>query len=305
MATRIRHLPLEEVSQTSREGQVLQLHPFAARPMPQRQSGEMKDILSDTSHRPWPLPRAAWTMTQRWNDLLFAHWPVPAVEIAPLLPPGLVVDTFDGSAWVGVVPFWMDRIRLRGMPLIPGGNHFPELNLRTYVRERNSNMAGVYFFSLDASNPAAVAVARTFFKLPYHWAHMSIASEDQREFQYQSTRLLTLDPVRFRARYKSLKTPSTKGGIEYFLTERYCLYTADKRGNIFRGNIHHLPWPLEMAEAEIEINELPQAHGIRLPDTPPLLHYARELVVYIWQLELLPALAKHAATAPLVAPKPL
>jgi hypothetical protein len=134
---------------------------------------------------------------------------------------------------------------------------------------------------------------------------MSIHSKDQREFHYQSTRLLTLDQVRFRAKYKSLGQPSAKGGIEQFLTERYCLYTTDKRGTIFRGNIHHMPWPLEMAEAEIEINELPQAHGIRLPDTPPLLHYARELVVYIWQLELLPAMAKHTAGAPLPVPKPL
>jgi len=305
VATRIRHLPLEERSQLDYDEQAVELQQLGARPMVQNDPLAMKDILSNTGHRPWPLPRDAWAMTQRWNDLLFAHWPVPAAQITALLPHGLAVDTFDGSAWVGVVPFWMDRIRFRGMPLVPGANHFPELNLRTYVRERHSNLSGVYFFSLDASNPMAVAVARTFFKLPYYWAHMSIATEDQREFQYQSTRLFTLDNIRFRAKYKSLCQPSTKGGIEYFLTERYCLYTADKRGNIFRGNIHHLPWPLEMAEAEIEINELPQAHGIRLPDTPPLLHYARELVVYIWQLELLPALNKHAAGAPVPAAKPL
>ena len=113
-------------------------------------------------------------MTQRWNDLLFAHWPVPAAQIARLLPEGLAVDTFDGSAWVGVVPFWMDRVQLRGLPLVPGANRFPELNLRTYVREANTNVAGVYFFSLDAANPAAVAVARIFFHLPYYWAKMSI-----------------------------------------------------------------------------------------------------------------------------------
>lgn len=265
----------------------------------------MKDILSETSHRPWPLPSVAWTMTQRWNDLLFAHWPVPATDIAHLLPPGLAIDTFDGSAWVGVVPFWMDRIRFRGMPLIPGANHFPELNLRTYVRERHSNMAGVFFFSLDAANPAAVAVARTVFKLPYYWAHMSIDTKDEREFSYQSTRLLTLKNVRFRATYRSLQQPSTGGGVETFLTERYCLYTTDKRGTIYRGNIHHMPWPLEMAEAEIEINELPQAHGIRLPDTKPLLHYSRELVVYVWELELLPALAKHTAAQAVPVAKPL
>ena len=171
LATRIRHLPLEEMSQTRDVTAVttraLQLQRLAVRPM----SNGMKDILSETSHRPWPLPRAAWTMTQRWNDLLFAHWPVPASDLVHLLPPGLAVDTFDGSAWVGVVPFWMDRIRLRGMPLIPGANHFPELNLRTYVRERHSNLAGVYFFSLDAANPAAVAVARTAPFSPIRGSH--------------------------------------------------------------------------------------------------------------------------------------
>ena len=98
-------------------------------------------------------------MTQRWNDLLFAHWPVPAASIAPLLPSGLVTDTFDGSAWIGVVPFWMDRIRFRGLPKIPGADRFPELNLRTYVREEHTNLSGVYFFSLDAANPVAVSIA--------------------------------------------------------------------------------------------------------------------------------------------------
>src|SRR5580704_18232680 len=158
-----------------------------------RYSEPDQEALSVVNHRPYALPKRPWTMMQRWNDLLFAHWPIPAAKLEPLLPGGLQVDTFDQSAWVGVVPFWMDRIRLRGMPRIPGASRFPELNLRTYVRERHTNMAGVYFFSLDAANPAAVAVARTFFKLPYYWAHMSIQSKDEREFRYQSTRLLTLD----------------------------------------------------------------------------------------------------------------
>ncbi|HEU4981783.1 MAG TPA: DUF2071 domain-containing protein, partial [Acidobacteriaceae bacterium] len=102
--------------------------------LPRRKPNPGDGVLTATAHRPWPLPSAHWTMTQRWNDLLFAHWPVPATEIAPLVPPGLCVDTFDGSAWVGVVPFWMDQIHTRGLPAIPGANRFPELNLRTYVR---------------------------------------------------------------------------------------------------------------------------------------------------------------------------
>ncbi len=261
----------------------------------------MNNILSTTEHRPWPLPKSPWVMTQRWNDLLFAHWPIPASELTPLLPDELNVDTFDGSAWVGVVPFWMDEVRFRSLPAIPGANRFPELNLRTYVRDRHTNQAGVYFFSLDAANPFAVSVARIFFHLPYYWAHMKVESDDSRFVHYSSERLLTRRPARLRARYRSLGKPCTKGGIESFLTERYALFTAKRSGDIARVNIHHLPWPLELAEADFELNDLPQAHGIRLPETKPLLQYSRELMVYIWAPEELPSRAARRATAPVPA----
>ena len=91
--------------------------------------GCMNKILSTTDHRPWPLPKSPWVMTQRWNDLLFAHWPLPAAELSHLIPNGLSIDVYDGSAWVGVVPFWMDQVRVRGLPPVPGANRFPELNL--------------------------------------------------------------------------------------------------------------------------------------------------------------------------------
>jgi len=265
----------------------------------------MRDILSTTGHRPWPLPTAHWSMTQRWNDLLFAHWPLPAAQISHLLPEGLTVDTFDGSAWVGVVPFWMDQIRLRGLPAIPGLSRFPELNLRTYVREPHTNLGGVYFFSLDAGNPLAVAYARMFYRLPYYWAKMQIDHCDNREFCYTSERRFAKTPARFRARYRSLGQASDKHGLEQFLTERYALYAAHPSGALFKGNIHHLPWPLERAEAEFEVNELPAAHGITLPDTKPLLHYSRELVVYIWSLDQMPALVRQRAGQPVPVAKPL
>jgi uncharacterized protein len=260
----------------------------------------MSDILSTVDHRPWPISPGPWAMTQRWNDLLFAHWPVPVEELAPLLPHDLVLDTFNGSAWLGVVPFWMDRIQMHHSPMIPGANRFPELNLRTYVRQRNSNLAGVYFFSLDAANLAAVAVARLVFRLPYFWSRMSVLHRGDRDFEYKSERLFSKPEVRFHARYRGLGRSraleqSRPGTIEYFLTERYCLYTVDPRGRLQRGNIHHLPWPLELAEAEISLNELPSSIGIRLPEVPPLLHYSRELMVYIWALE--PVLARHTRPA--------
>jgi uncharacterized protein len=269
---------------------------------------DQNEILSRVEHRPWPLPQGGWAMTQRWNDLLFAHWPLPAANLARLLPPGLTVDTFDGSAWVGIVPFWMDRVQFRGLPLIPGANRFPELNLRTYVRETNTNVAGVYFFSLDAANLAAVLMARTFFHLPYYWSKMSIEHRDEKEFHYSSERRFNRKPARLRATYRGLGHMNTldqsrPGTIEHFLTERYALYTTGPGGKLHRGNIHHLPWPLELAEAEFEVNELPTAHSIELPDTTPVLHYARELVVYVWSLELAPNLLKHPAVA--AVPEPL
>ena len=287
----------------------------------------MGEVLSITDHRPWPLPATSWGMSQRWNDLLFAHWPVPAAELGYLLPPGLQVDTFDGWAWVGVVPFCMDRVRLRGLPAIPGASRFPELNLRTYVRSQSTHVPGVYFFSLDAANPAAVAVARLRFHLPYYWARMSTEEKPDGLIHYSSSRLLTRQLIRFKAQYRGLgrfaagsvavssnvrsfhhgsfapcpaqTAPRTNPGtLEHFLTERYCLYTSPGRGwsgsrgkqKLLIGNIHHAPWPLEEAEGEIEINELPAAHGIVLPNRPPLLHYSRELAVYVWNLE--PVLAR-------------
>ena len=269
----------------------------------------MPDVLSTVKHRPWPLPKRPWTMTQRWNDLLFAHWPLPPSEIAHLLPPGLVVDTFDGSAWLGVVPFWMDRVRMHGVPSVPGANRFPELNLRTYVREEGTNLAGVYFFSLDAANPLAVSIARLFFHLPYYWSHMDLREQEGGRFVYESERHLTKRPVRFCAEYRSLGptralAQSTPGTIEYFLTERYRLYTNGKKGRLLQGDIHHVPWPLEAAEAEFKANDLPAAHGLHLPDTPPLLFYARELVVYLWSLEPTRAL-KALRARPALSAEPL
>ncbi len=261
-------------------------------------------VLRSTAHRPTPLPQRPWAMQQRWNDLLFAHWPVPAAAVEPTLPSGLVADTFDGQAWLGVVPFGMDRIRIHGLPSVPGARAFPELNLRTYVRERGSNRTGVYFYSLDASNPLAVAIARSVFHLPYFWAQMSLRhSADPgraREVRYCSRRLLAPHPARFRARYRGLGAMA-QGPLEQFLTARYSLFTADRAGRLLRGDIHHLPWPLERAEAEFEQNDLPAAHGFTLPDRAPVLHYSRELMVYVWALE--PA-ARYASPARAAQPQP-
>jgi uncharacterized protein YqjF (DUF2071 family) len=242
-------------------------------------------------------------MTQRWNDVLFAHWPVPAAQVAALLPEELRVDTFQGAAWLGVVPFWMDRIKVRGVPPVPGARSFPELNLRTYVRDTHTGARGVYFLSLDASNLLAVAVARAFYSLPYYWAEMRLDHRAEREFEFYSRRYWSSRPVLFKARYRGLGptrrlAESRVGTLEYFLTERYCLFSKDRAGRPIRANVHHVPWPLEEAEAEIELNDLADAVGIKLPDLEPVLHYSRRLAVYIWPAELVrPAVAGRAVPA--------
>ena len=250
----------------------------------------MTNILSAVTHRPYELPAGPWRMAQRWNDLLFAHWPIPIDEMARMLPPGLEVDTFDGYAWVGVVPFWMDQVRTRAVGkqciTVPGTATFCELNLRTYVRSRKTDLRGVYFFSLDAASALAVIGARMLFHLPYFFANMHRQIKSDGTVEYSSRRLLTGRRVRFEARYRGLGEvggPSRAGTLEYFLTERYSLFTRHT-GHLLVGHIHHLPWPLEAAEAEISLNELPATHGIALPDRPPVLHFARELNVYIWSL---------------------
>ena len=221
-------------------------------------------------------------MEQVWHDLLFAHWRVDARALAELVPSTFELDTFDGSAWVGVVPFRMTGVRVRGLPPIPGVNAFAELNLRTYVR--HGGVGGVYFITLEAESPLAVRAARAFFYLPYHHARMHCkASGEDIDYASERTHRGTA-PARFVARYGPRGAPygSEKGSLEHWLTERYCLLTTDARSRVIRANIHHMPWALQAAWAEIEVNTLPEAHAIVLPNEAPLLHFARRLDVLIW-----------------------
>ncbi|MCU1310018.1 MAG: hypothetical protein JWO20_1143 [Candidatus Angelobacter sp.] len=248
----------------------------------------MPSILQATAHRPYALPERPWIMTQRWHDLLFAHWGMEPESVRLLLPKALrpFLDTFEGKAWVGVVPFWMSRVKFRGLPALPGLSTFAEMNVRTYVTV--DGKPGVYFFSLDAENLLAVYAARIGFSLAYFYARMSVNVSDGDGVQYSSRRLEKPRPAEFAGSYAPVGVETfhaSRGSIEQFLVERYCLYTANSRGEILRGDIHHLPWPLRHAEAKFEINNVAQSHGIQLPNPPPLLHFAKELDVFIWPPE--------------------
>src|SRR5919204_5477516 len=134
--------------------------------------GWTRDPTSDTSHRPYPMPAGSWIMAQRWSHLLFAHWPVDIDALRAIVPPSLPLDTFDGAAWLSIVPFYLSHLRPRWLPALPWVSAFPELNVRTYVTL--GGKPGIYFFSLDAGSPLAVAGARAIYRLPYFRASMTV-----------------------------------------------------------------------------------------------------------------------------------
>ena len=222
-------------------------------------------------------------MRQTWHGLLFAHWALSPAALRPLVPLELELDLFDGRAWVGVVPFRMSGVRLRGLPSLPGTSAFPELNVRTYVRV--GDRPGVFFFSLDARSRVAVWAARRWYGLPYFHAAMEM-EETAGGVRYRSQRIDRGAP---RADLALEYAPcgevarSEAGSLEHFLTERYALYTG-VAGRVRAGEIHHPPWPLQPAEGSMTTNSMARARGIELPGEAPLLHYAQLQEVVIWPL---------------------
>ncbi len=244
----------------------------------------MSNILLETDHRPFPLPTAPYVMAQTWGDLLFAHWPMRPQQLEHFIPPGLTIDTYEGDAWVGLVPLHMCHVRSRWLPAMPWISYFLELNLRTYVRRNDK--AGVYFFSLDAANPLAVRFARQFFHLPYWDARMSSTKENGKTLYRSERRHGTQPHLKLDCAYQPTGQVvlSSKGSLEAFLTERYCLFTSDRNGDIYCGNVHHPPWPLQPAEAEFRINQIGAQYGFNFK-SKPLLHYSASLDTVEWPLE--------------------
>lgn len=220
-------------------------------------------------------------MIMHWHDLLFLHWPVRPEVIRPLIPAGLELDTFDGSAWIGIVPFRMTGVRPR---YFPAGLAFPEINVRTYVW--TPGRSGVWFFSLDAANRLVVRAARLSYGLPYYDARITIRSEPE-SVHYQSTRVDKISPgAEFHASYKPTgpvyrSAPET---LDRWLTDRYCLYAVERAGRLGYAEIHHAPWPLQAAEVDLRVNTMTNPLAIKLPKTPPLAYFARYLEVIAWRM---------------------
>src|ERR1700756_32726 len=211
-----------------------------------RASHTVTSLLDRTAHRPWPLPSGPWIMAQSWHDLLFAHWPVDAAMLRPHIPAKLEIDTFDGRAWLGIVPFSMSGVRLRWTPPLPGLSAFPEFNVRTDVTAQREAGGWIEYRS-DRCHPGAPG------------------SE-------------------FQGRYRGAGEffEAQPGTLAHFLTERYCLYSATSKGRIYRGEIHHPPWLLQAAEAQITKNSMAEAAGLILHAEPPLLHFAKRQDMVAW-----------------------
>jgi uncharacterized protein YqjF (DUF2071 family) len=222
-------------------------------------------------------------MRQNWGKLLFMHWPIDVSLLRPLIPAQLEIDSFDGSAWIGVVPFTMWGIRASFLPPIPGTSAFHELNVRAYVTLKG--FPGVWFFSLDAANSLAVWGARKFYYLPYFNAQMSLDQEGN-AIDYSSIRKDKRGaPAHLQSSWvigKPLPT-SSPGSIESFLTERYCLYSEHRR-RLYRSEIYHPPWPLQSARLNSLSSTMIECHGLPTPSGEPLLHYAEKISVDIWPL---------------------
>ena len=241
--------------------------------------------LLKTDHRPWKLPNESWKWRQSWCDLLFAHWPVSSAELKPFVPEVLKIQEFEGTSWVGIVPFRMEGVMRRPFPDLPWISAFPELNVRLYVDYQGK--PGVWFLSLDATNPLAVWAAKKFFHLPYYRANIRLEKEGN-VFTYYSTRRETKN-VKFSAVYEPTSKPyqAESGSLEHWLTERYCLYAQNSKGDLYRTEVHHVPWPLQKAEAEIISNNMLYPFNLQLPDVPPLFHFSSRVDVVIWHPEKL------------------
>jgi uncharacterized protein len=237
-------------------------------------------IVDEVAHRPWPMPDRPWVMTQTWNDLLFAHWPIDRHQLRLRVPPAFEVDLFGGEAWIGIVPFRMTNVAPRAIPSVPWLSEFSELNVRTYVRL--DDRPGVYFFSLDAESALAVRAARTLLNLPYHTATIEVSTRANR-VAYRSIR--DSNPAaEFAADYEptGLRFVANEGSLEYFLTERYCLYHVDHHGAPYRLDIHHPPWRLQLADATLARNRMAEINNLRLSGQAPVLHFSKRQDMIAW-----------------------
>jgi hypothetical protein len=220
-------------------------------------------------------------MYHRWAQMTFLHWRYPADVVRELVPDSLTVETFDGTAWVGLTPFLMKDARIPGMPALPWLSSFPETNCRTYVRDTRGR-AGIWFLSLDAGRLAAAVGGRAGYWLPYFWSDMSVSTEGGRRRYRCRRRWPSADEVRCDADVALGATPAAAEGDElaHFLTARYRLFTV-VAGRLAAAETEHPPWPLQDARLIGLDQNVLQAAGLPAPDGDPILHASPGVAVRV------------------------
>jgi uncharacterized protein YqjF (DUF2071 family) len=243
--------------------------------------GKPNELLDHTAHRPWPLPKAPWVQQQRWNHLLFAHWPVPADSLRARLPPGLELDFYEGQAWLSIHPFVITDLRARGLPPIPGWSSFPEVDVRTYAVLNGK--PGVWYFGMYAPRPLLAAAARLVYHMPYFAADVEASREGDR-FQVGCRADEDVGAAEWEAAYRptSEARELAEGTLDHWLLERWAMFTADRSGAVHVTEIHRLPWLVREVEAEIRRNTLAASLGLDLPPDDALLHFSDGADVLIW-----------------------
>ena len=250
-------------------------------------------LLYSVEHRPWLPPNSQWLISQSWNDLLFAHFAIDPPALRRLVPDALTLDLYDGVAWLTISPCCTSHMRPSGIPPVPGLSFFPQVNLRTYVTLQGK--PGILYFSVDAANLSVVWFARTFFRMQFWHSAIQVsgatiqarASQD-RSIYFRSSRLngRATHPSELDVVYapEGNSWRARRGSLDEFLTERYCVYSWNRR-TYYRTEVHHQPWLLQRASVEIRTNSIADSLGLTLPATPDLCHFSRSLKMLAWAPE--------------------
>jgi uncharacterized protein YqjF (DUF2071 family) len=244
-------------------------------------AARQRSAAGETGHRPWPPPRAPWVLAQTWLDTCFLHWPVEVSALRPAVPGRLPIDTFEGRAWVTITPLVIRASRPRLAPPLAPWASFAELNLRTYTTV--GGRPGVYFISLDCASAVSTAAARAAWRLPYRLARVAIRRDGER-IVVRSRRVAPGPlPADFAATVAPAGEPAgaAPGSLDHWLLERYCCYGVDRLLGVLRTEIHHPPWRVRAAGAEVGENSLAAAHGLRL-EGEPLVHLTLRQDVLFW-----------------------
>ncbi|MGM7723666.1 YqjF family protein [Metabacillus sp. Hm71] len=243
------------------------------------------NLLNDFIHRPFPLPSKKYIMRQTWRNLLFLHWPIPLEKLRPYIPSALQVDTFNGSAWLGIILFVIEGIYPLGLSSVSLTPSFPEINVRTYVT--CNGKPGIYFMSIDVENWASLKIAKNWYHLPYHSAEISFRKEGQTFHCHSIRKGNESAPISFMGKYVPVSEVycPKEGTLDHWLTERYCMYSSKKGVNIFCGDIHHRPWPLQKAEVEVVKNTLFTPYQFDLSEVTPIAHFSTGVDSLIWNIK--------------------